>query len=112
MKRFSSRVAAASLAVLVLLGTVLAVGVLKPSLASATEPAVYSTRGVVRSFGPERRFVNIAHADIPGYMAAMTMSFEPRTASQLAGVNVNDRVVFAFTATADGRRLLNSLTRE
>jgi len=71
----------------------------------------YDARGVVRSFGPQRAFVNIAHEDIPGYMKAMTMSFEPRTPTQLDGIAVGDAVVFRFTDTDDGRRLLDSIAK-
>jgi Cu/Ag efflux protein CusF len=52
-----------------------------PSIAQACGSNTYSTRGVVKSFGPDRKFVNIAHEKIAGYMEAMTMSFEPRTAA-------------------------------
>jgi Cu/Ag efflux protein CusF len=83
-----------------------------PSVAQACGSDTYSTRGVVKSFGPDRKFVNIAHEKIAGYMEAMTMSFEPRTAEQLAGLSAGDKVSFSFTETADGRRLLNSVKKE
>ena len=81
-----------------------------PTTASAT--ATYSARGVVRGFAPERRLVFIAHDAIPGYMDAMTMSFEAGSPDQLVGFAVGDRVTFSFVATDDGRRLLNSITRQ
>jgi protein SCO1/2 len=81
----------------------------RPTTASAT--ATYSSRGVVRGFAPERRLVFIAHETIPGYMDAMTMSFEARSPAQLAGLAVGDRVTFSFVATDDGRRLLNAIAR-
>jgi len=84
----------------------------QPSFAHAGGSATYSARGVVRSFGPDRKFVNIAHEKIEGYMAAMTMSFEPRTADQLAGLNAGDAVSFTFTATEDGRRLLDAIAKK
>jgi Cu/Ag efflux protein CusF len=83
--------------------------------AAAAEACVtntYRTRGVVRSFGPNRAYVSIAHEKIDGYMEAMTMSFEPRRANQLAAVSVGDKVSFSFTETEDGRRLLNFITKE
>lgn len=70
--------------------------------ASAAER--YSTRGTVRSFGKNRRYVNIAHEDIPGYMLAMTMSFEPADPSQIAALAEGDRVELTFVD--DGRRRL------
>ena len=72
----------------------------------------YSAHGVVKSFGPKRAFVNIAHERIPGYIEAMTMSFEPRSEAQLAGLEVGARVAFAFTVTADEHRLLDSIAKE
>lgn len=69
----------------------------------------YDAKGVIKSFGPDRAFVNIAHDDIPGYMTAMTMDFEPRNKEQLKDLTVNDRVDFHFTETTDGKRLLDSI---
>lgn len=83
-----------------------------PWVARAYAAEVHSTRGVVKSFGPDRKFVNIAHEKIDGYMMAMTMSFEPRTATQLDGIQVGDTLVFSFTETEDGRRLLNSVKKQ
>ena len=83
-----------------------------PSVAQACGSAPYSTRGVGRSFGDGRKYVNIAHDKIPGYMEAMTMSFEPRTPEQLAGLDAGDRVSFTFTSTEDGRRVLSAIEKE
>jgi len=80
--------------------------------AATLEASTYDARGVVRSFGPSRAYVNIAHEDIPGYMKAMTMSFEPRTPSQLDGLAVGDHVVFRFTDQGDGRRLIDSIRKQ
>ncbi|HSO32574.1 MAG TPA: copper-binding protein [Labilithrix sp.] len=92
---------------------VFAVGIrIEPAVARACGTASFSTRGVVKSFGPDRKSVNIAHEKIEGYMAAMTMSFEPREAEQLAGLKVGDTVRFTFTETDDGRRLLSSIKKE
>ena len=72
----------------------------------------YTTRGVVKSFGPEKKYVNIAHEDIAGYMNAMTMSFEPRLPSQIAGLAAGDKVRFTFTTTDEGRRMIDVLEKE
>lgn len=76
--------------------------------------ASYSTRGTVKSFGgkADRPYVNIAHDEIPGYMMAMTMSFEPRSPDQLKGLAPGDRVVFTFTSTDDGHRLLDRIAKQ
>ncbi len=78
----------------------------------ATADEHYSTHGIVKSFGPRRTFVNIAHEKIPGYMEAMTMSFEPRSDDQLAGIDVGAHVAFTFVATSDGHRVLERIARE
>lgn len=90
-----------------------AVGIrMAPSIARAYAAESHSTRGVIKSFGPDRKYVNIAHEKIDGYMMAMTMSFEPRVPNQLEGLQVGDRVAFSFTETDDGRRLINTLRKE
>jgi Cu/Ag efflux protein CusF len=99
-------------ALVVALGGLAAGAVAPVGVASASEPQVYSTHGVVKSFGPNRAYVNIAHETIPGYMMAMTMSFEPRKDDQLAGIDVGARVAFTFTATDDGKRLLDRIAKE
>ena len=109
---FRSRLNLISVCVACAFGVAGLVAAANPSVARACGAETYAARGVVKSFGPERKFVNIAHEKIDGYMAAMTMSFEPRTADQLAGLNSGDKVSFSFTATDDGRRLLNSVKKE
>jgi len=85
---------------------------LHPPLAAACDDEPYASRGVIKSFGPERKFVNIAHEAIPGYMGAMTMSFEAVSPDQLKPFAVNDRVRFSFTADHDERRLLASIEKQ
>jgi Cu(I)/Ag(I) efflux system periplasmic protein CusF len=72
----------------------------------------YQTRGVVKSFGPDKKFVNIAHETIPGYMAAMTMSFEPGTPTQLDGIAAGDKVSFSFSSSDDGKRVITAIKKE
>lgn len=71
----------------------------------------WDARGVIERFGPERKSVSIAHEAIPGYMGAMTMSFEPRDPDQLARLAIGDRVSFTFTDTDDGRRVIESIEK-
>lgn len=75
-------------------------------------PAEYSAKGVIKSFGPERAFVLIAHEEIKGYMMAMTMPFEPHTPTQLQQLSVGDKVSFRFQEMGDGRRVLLSIQKE
>lgn len=71
----------------------------------------YKTRGVVQSFGKDKKYVNIAHEDIPGYMMAMTMSFDPRNAAQLEGLAAGDKVKVTFTVDGN-KRLIDSIAKE
>lgn len=75
------------------------------------DPKVYRATGTIKSFGPGRTYVNIAHEDIPGYMAAMVMSFWSQRAGQLDALAVGDRVEFEFTETEDARRVLASIRK-
>lgn len=79
--------------------------------ASASTPR-YQTRGVLKSFGPERAYANIAHEKIEGYMEAMTMSFEPKSRDQFADLKPGDTLSFTFVALADGRRVIETLHKE
>jgi Cu/Ag efflux protein CusF len=103
--------------VLAPLGLLAALAVSTPAIAAhasrenATLAEQYAARGVVKSFGPNRAYVNIAHEKIDGYMEAMTMSFEPRRPEQLAGLAPGDNVAFTFTATPDGHRLLDAIAK-
>ena len=83
-----------------------------PTRAHACGSETYQTKGVIKSFGPSRQYVNIAHEDIPGYMRAMTMSFEAKGPEQLRGLEPGDRVALAFAATDDGRRILQHIAKE
>jgi Cu/Ag efflux protein CusF len=76
-----------------------------------TQGARYSARGVIRGFGPNREHVNIAHEEIPGYMRAMTMSFEFENRAQSEGLSVGDSVVFTFEELPEGRFVLRAIAR-
>ena len=106
MKR--SLVAALLAGLLGISGTVASTACAKSQVAA---PKSYATKGTIRSSRPARAYVNIAHEDIPGYMMAMTMSFEPGKPGQLDGLAENDRVELVFAETADGRRILASITK-
>lgn len=78
------------------------------ALPAAAAPRVYETRGTIKSFGPDRRYANIHHDTIPGYMEAMTMSFEAGSPGQLAPFREGQRVEFSFS-DEDGRRVIQSI---
>lgn len=79
----------------------------KPQQAAAK---TYDSKGTIKSFGPDKKFVNISHEAIPGYMAAMTMSFEPKTPAQLDGLAAGDKISFSFSDD-EGRRVIASITK-
>ena len=69
----------------------------------------HTTHGDIVGFGPHRSYVSIAHEAIPGYMGAMTMSFEPRRPAQLEGYKVGAHVAFTFTVSDDGHRWIDQI---
>ena len=72
----------------------------------------YTTKGTIKNFGPDKKFVSIAHENIPNYMAAMTMSFEPMTPTRLDGLQAGDKVEFSFFEdAASGKRLISSIKK-
>lgn len=100
---------------LALLGLAFA-GTLTPACANRPAPApaaatVREATGLVRGFNEARTQVRIAHDDIPGYMAAMTMTFDAKDKGQLDGLAEKDPVRFSFTEEGDGRYLLQSISR-
>lgn len=78
--------------------------------AASEKGATYSAKGVIKSFGPENKFANIAHEEIPGYMAAMTMSFEPASPAQFDGLAAGDKVAFTFKDEG-GKRTITEIKK-
>lgn len=58
--------------------------------------------GVIESIEWEPPSVTIAHEDIPGFMNAMTMSYEVSEAGQLETVEVGQTVDFVVAVKEDG----------
>ncbi len=74
--------------------------------AASSEPAavkrqIYQVRGVVQELKPDGKTVCIRHDEIPGYMPAMTMPFEVRDTTELAGLKAGDTVSFRMVVTDD-----------
>ena len=63
-----------------------------PAPPGAVESTDYTLRGVVRSVAPESGRVMISHEDIPGFMKAMTMPFQPADESILGLLRPGDHV--------------------
>lgn len=62
--------------------------------------AVYSTKGVVKSIAADKSSATIQHEDIPGYMKAMTMTFQSKAPAQLEGLAAGDKVSISFVDDA------------
>jgi Cu(I)/Ag(I) efflux system protein CusF len=82
------------------------------STAVAAEEKRYDATGVIRSFGPERAYVSIAHDKIEGYMNAMTMPFEFKDRALGNGLSVGDKVRFSFVADREGKLLIVAITKQ
>lgn len=80
-------------------------------VASVHAAQSYHAGGVIQSIARDRSSLMIAHEAIPGFMPAMTMSFEVRSPEQLAGLHEKEHVSFSFTVTDDGRRLIDRSVR-
>jgi protein SCO1/2 len=59
----------------------------------------YQVKGVVHDVMPDKNKVSIAHEKIPGYMDAMTMSFDVKNPSELGGIKPGDLVSFRMVVT-------------
>lgn len=71
------------------------------ALVGQATAATYQVRGVVRSVDAAHRQVLVAHEAIPGYMAAMTMSFDVPDARELDHLQAGDRIEFALVVRGD-----------
>ena len=60
----------------------------------ACAPEVYDAHGVIRAVVPDEYRVEIEHDEIPGFMEAMTMSFEVPDSSLLARMQVGQEIDF------------------
>ena len=68
--------------------------------AAAADSTAYEAQGVIVAFLAEKKYVNIRHGAIPGYMGAMTMPFPVLDSTLLRGLHPGDSVVFRFTPAA------------
>jgi len=69
--------------------------------AAAAPNQRFEVRGQIRGFEEDDRTVRIAHEEIPGYMAAMTMPLTVRDAALLRGLKVGDDIAFQLVVTED-----------
>jgi protein SCO1/2 len=68
----------------------------------AAESSTYKLTGVVRAVDPARPSVTIRHDEIPGFMAAMTMTFRLKDASALEDVRPGDEVEATLVVVKQG----------
>jgi Cu/Ag efflux protein CusF len=59
----------------------------------------YTGEGVIRAVLPELNVIVITHADIPGYMPAMTMGFRTASPKIHETVQIGDAVRFTLRGT-------------
>lgn len=64
-----------------------------------TNQQVFQVKGLVIEVKPDEKSVKIKHEEIPGYMQAMTMSFDVKDTNDLAGIEAGDPVTFRMTVT-------------
>ena len=74
----------------------------------AESPRHYEAVGVVVSFMGVKKFVNVDHEAIPGFMNAMTMPFEVKDTTLLRGIQEGDSITFTFTV-ADGIQAIEKI---
>lgn len=82
-----------------------------PKPATSVEAKRYSARGVLKNVDVAKKRVSIAHEDIPGFMNAMTMPFDVKDASLLAGLAVGDTVTFSFTVDDSGYLIIDRIEK-
>jgi protein SCO1 len=75
-----------------------------------TAPRTFAVRGVVHELKAQEKRAVIAHEKIPGYMEAMTMSFDVKDTNELAGVRAGDEISFRLLVTDDDS-WIDGLTR-
>ena len=82
-------------------GVFVALSLLVFSCQSLTPPEKLVGQGVVQKVVTDDRRVVIAHDDIPGFMAAMTMSFEVKNPTLLTQLTPGERISFTLEKTED-----------
>ena len=66
---------------------------------AAAMPRTWTLRGIVRAVLPQANIVILTHADIPGFMASMTMGFLVKDPALYQGLDIGETVRFTLTGT-------------
>ena len=72
-----------------------------PAVPTGTQEDPFVGQGVVRGIGDDGA-LTIEHGEIPGFMAAMTMSFPVADEALLESVAVDDEITFRIELLTDG----------
>lgn len=67
---------------------------------SSENARTYEAVGVVKSITDSKKYVNIDHEAIPGFMDAMTMFFSIQDTSILGSIAIEDSVAFTIEENA------------
>ena len=70
-------------------------------IAVSAQPARHVMRGMVLTVDPDQKTIVVSHDAVPGFMPAMTMPFEVRSAAELNGVVPGAIVSFTLVVGAD-----------
>jgi protein SCO1/2 len=79
--------------------TLVYMAMLALSVISCSSEKVFQVNGIVKEVLPDRKQVSIEHEKIPGYMAAMTMTFDVKESKDLEGIKPGDKVAFRMIVT-------------
>lgn len=69
-------------------------------------PRHFTARGTVKDVTADRKRVQIAHEEIPDFMAAMTMEFAVQDPALLTDIRPGDQVTFTLEQTTDTLRVI------
>lgn len=88
--------------IVLLLASLAAAGCSREEPAKQAEEKHWTVQGKIISLSPGEKRIEIDHQDIPGLMAAMTMTFPVADARILNGVSAGDAVEFELSQTDTG----------
>jgi protein SCO1/2 len=91
-------------------GIVVVLALAAGACSRAVEPKRYELKGQVLGIKPEAREILIKHEDITGFMPGMTMPFQVRDATLLAGLQAGD-LVTATLVVAETQAHLERVTK-
>ncbi len=78
------------------------------AICCAPAQEVYTVDGVVEAVDPATRQLTVAHEEIPGFMPAMTMSFDAAQGVALDALAPGDRIRFELERTGSSLRVLSA----